>query len=136
MNSAKNAITLICINLLLLSCNNNSERQKSPNELREDLKIEEQINPTNYLTVTASISQNNGYKIRGNIKNTTAIAKFKDAIIVINYLSETGTIIDTQDYVIYKFFEPNSETLFEYRIQPPAGFKNFNIEIKTATAVN
>ena len=136
MTFLRKTIPVVCISLLFASCNNVRERQKSSNELRDELKTQEQINPSSFLTVSASISQNAGYSISGSIKNTSAIAKFKDAVILINYLSETSTIIDTKEYVIYKYFEPNSETTFLYNIEPPSGFKNFNIEVKTATAVN
>ena len=151
MRILKKIITLTAIVIVLISCNTQTQTQtpKTADQLKEELKVQEQINPTAYLSVTASLKENitrepdlfhhtetDGYILFGSIKNSSTVTKFKDVVIIVTYLSETQTAIDTKEYVMYKYFEPNSERPYEYKVYPSAGYKNFSVEVKTATAVN
>ncbi len=135
--------------IFFISCETKSEQPKTAEELKEELKLQEQINPTMYLTASASLGENitqkpnlfhhtktDGYILKGKIKNSSTVAKFKDVVVTISYLSETGSAIETKEYIMYKFFNPSSETDYEYKVYPPAGFKNFSVVVNSATAID
>jgi hypothetical protein len=70
------------------------------------------------------------------VTNSASIAKFKDIVITVSYLSDTDTEMEAKEYIMYKFFEPSSVTDFEYKVYPPSGFKNFHVEVFKATPAN
>jgi hypothetical protein len=77
-----------------------------------------------------------GSTIRGTIKNTATIAKFKDVVLTVTFYSQTQTVIETKDYVIYEFYKPNTTNNFELKVYPPEAMKEFNVEVKNATAAD
>jgi hypothetical protein len=139
----------IVLYILICACNTNAPKPKTAEELRQELKSEEQANPLRYLSISGNLRENvtqesgflrsrktDGYILSGSIKNSASIAKFKDAVVIVSYLSETQTAMETKEYIMYKYFNPNSEMPYEYKVYPPEGFKSFSIEIKTATPSN
>jgi len=149
MKNFRKIISLLLFVALLSSCNTNAPKPKSAEELKQELKIQEQVNPLKYLSISGRLQENvtqqsgflrsrktDGYILSGSIKNLSTIAKFKDAVVVVTYLSETQTAMDTKEYIMYKYFNPTSETPYEYKVYPPEGFKSFSIEIRTATPSN
>ncbi len=141
------------------ACNSNSRssspsldsvaKPKTVEDLKQELKEKEQSDPAAYLTIRANLKENitqkpdlfhhtktDGYFLAGLVKNSASIAKFKDAVYTLTYLSDTDSEIESKEITIYKFFNPNSTTEFEEKVYPPSGFKNFKIQIKTATPVN
>ena len=79
-------------------------------------------------------TKTDGWLLEGTLYCNSTIAKFKDAVILVKFYSETQTEIGSSEYPIYKFFNPNSQTAFECKIYPPEGFKEFNAVLKTAKA--
>jgi ribosomal protein L9 len=153
-------ILLLTITAFSFSCNNSSskrnqsfdnnstqETRKSAAELRRELKQKEQSDPNSYLSITtAKMNENitqkpdlfhhtkkDGWVLFGSITCKSTIARFKDVVIAVKYFSETNTEMNSQEYVIYKYFEPNSVTPFEYKIYPPDGFKTFTVILNRAT---
>jgi len=144
----------IAISLLLwTSCNSggsssNTDRPKSPEELKAELKMQEQFAPTDYLRTEGSTMKHNevrkaglfrdaeydGWLVEGTIKNSATITRFKDVIVTIKLFSQTETVIEEKDYAIYEFFEPNSSKPFSIKITPPKVTDKFNVSVKTATA--
>jgi ribosomal protein S10 len=59
------------------------------------------------------------------------LARFKDAVLTITFLPETGTKLKSVDFVVYKFIEPNSKTDFEIRTKMPNATKKYRVQIKT-----
>jgi len=148
MKHLNQTIILLTIIAILNSCVNNSNKEKTTKELKQELKIREVIEFKNYLSVTASLKENitqkpdlfhhtktDGYIISGAVKNSSMLAKFKDVVIDVTYYSETQTVIDSQRYIMYKYFNPTTETPFAYKVYPPAGFSSFQIEISNAVPV-
>jgi hypothetical protein len=115
----------ILVPFILFSCSGRSHvRQKSPEELRFELKLSEQANPTKYLTVKYSMD----FKIlagqdviNGTIFNSASIAKFKDVVLTVTNITATDTELKSDDFAVYKFVEPNTKTDFEIRTTSPAG---------------
>lgn len=124
---------------------------KTPEELRLELKILEQANPSEYLTAEATINDSmvktreegwfndaefrkNGSVIRGRIKNAASLAKYKDIIVTVSYYSATNTVIKSEDHIFYEFYEPNSSKPFVLHVHAPTAMKKFGLQVKYATA--
>ncbi|MBL0316466.1 MAG: hypothetical protein IPP69_12065 [Flavobacteriales bacterium] len=118
-----------------------------------ELVSSEKMTPLIYLSVESKMRQDkklvrqaglfrdaeyapDGATIFGTIKNSATIAKFKDVVLSVTYFSQTKTKIETREYVIYEFYNPNSTNTFELKVNPPQAMKNFNVEIRAATPVD
>jgi hypothetical protein len=157
MNKINLLITVVILGTII-SCNSSSnsspfEREKTPEELRIELKAQEQNNPTQYVTVDSKMKDSivqtreegffhsaeygkDGSVIKGIIKNAASVAKFKDVVLTVSFYSATDTEIKSEDYVFYEFYEPNSSKPFSLHVHPPEAMKSFGTRIKTATPVN
>ena len=146
--------------LLLSSCNSGSSSEaaatampKTPEELKMELLQQEQAEPLTYLTVDASMREDevktrdaglfheaeyspDGNTIHGTITNTATIAKFKDVVLEVTFYSQTETPIETKEFTIYEFYAPNTVNNFELKVYPPEEMAKFGIDIKKATPVN
>ena len=139
------------------SCRNgplaNARKVKSTEELFADLEIQEKKSPLIYLTIDADINENrieiangrhpegiayvnDGSTISGAIKNTALMAEFKDIVINVIYYSQSGEEIETKDFTINEFFSPKSTNKFHLKVYPPDGMAKFEIEVKSAKAVD
>lgn len=151
---------IMFIFLTLQSCNSSgnssgfsSEREKTPEELRAELKTQEKNNPTQYVTVDGKMKDSiiqtrkegwfhsaeyakDGSVIKGTIKNTASVAKFKDVVLTVSYYSATNTEIKSEDHIFYEFYEPNSSKPFSLYIHAPEAMKSFGLSVKNATPVN
>jgi hypothetical protein len=157
----KKTITMFFIaTLALTSCNNSSstsssDRPKTPEELKAELKQQEEIAPLTYLedknvklkpqekkTRDAGLFRDAEYApdgaiIEGEFINKATIAKFKDITVKVSFYSQTKTLIDEKNYVIYEFYEPNSKKPFKLKIDElPQAYKEFGFEITGATPSN
>jgi hypothetical protein len=130
-----------------------SERQKTPEELRRELKLAESFEPRIYLEnsdVTirplqkqvqkaglfkSAKYENDGALIEGNIINKASLAKYKDIVVTVHYYSRTETIIKEEQYVLYEYIEPNSTIPFTVKVNPPAAYANFGFIITDASPV-
>lgn len=135
-----NVKLFILISFVLISCNGNTPlHQKTAEELRQELKVKEQTNPSVYLSaeykldVTFWTSQD---VITGFINNTASIARFKDVVLTITFLTGTDTELKSENYVIYKFCEPNSKTPFEIKTKSPSATKKIGVTVKEAIPVD
>lgn len=135
--------------IIILSCEfgSGSSQQKTPEELKLELKTQEQSYPVQYLTLDSVYMNQNkikdagiftsakydGYKITGIVKNSATIAKFKDLKITVQIYSKTKTVIDEQTYVFYEYYEPNTEKNFFIKLNPPNAMKSFHAYVTGAT---
>lgn len=145
----KNSIIAVIV-LILLSCGP-ATIKKTPEELRAELLIQEESTPTSYVTVGDSTSiipnkikdaglfseaQYDGWLVSGVIKNTATIARFKDVVLTVTLYSQTQTIIDRQNFIIYEYFEPNSIKPFSLKINAPQATNTYHVTVNSATAAN
>ncbi len=158
-------IVLIC-SVLLSSCNSDNHAKevaafeaaiasipKTPEQLRMELKKQEQEDPPKYLVAHGTMSENkvqskaetlfknaefktDGYYIEGTIKNSASVARFKDIVINVEFVSKTGTVIESKDFPFYEFYEPNSTLPFNIHAYPPVDTKNFRLKVKKATPID
>lgn len=144
-------LKLLLTLFMLQSCNQVGSPPKSPEELRMELKSLEQSNPIQFLTVDAKMRDSmvktreegwfnkaeygkNGNTIKGFIKNSASIAKFKDVVLTVSYYSATKTVIKSEDHIFYEFYEPNSLVPFSIHVYPPKEMKSFGLNVKNASA--
>jgi hypothetical protein len=154
----KNLILVMLTIVFLAACNSKkefheTETPKTPEELKAELKMDEESNPIKYLEIDGkmhdsilktreeSFFHNAEFKkigtlINGTIKNKASVAKFKDAVMKVSYYSATNTEISSETHTMYQFYEPNSEKKFSVMIKKPEETKGFGIEIIKATATN
>lgn len=148
----KKCLLLLAVILQLFSCNTVTERPKTPEELRLELMSQEQNQPTYYLEVDSKMREDqvlvkkaglfrdaeyspDGNTIFGTIANKATVAKFKDIVLEVTYFSQTDTPIETQEYTIYEYFEPQHSKEFQIKVYPPEAMKKFGLEVKSATPV-
>lgn len=134
--------------------NEQQEIEKSPEELRAELKAKEEQAPTDYLSsnnVTLTLQrvkvrngglfreaeyEPDGALIEGEFVNTATLAKFKDIQVKIGYYSVTKSLIKTNSYTVYVFSEPNSSESFSFKVpEVPSAYDTYTFDIVGATAV-
>lgn len=142
----KLSILLFSTLLAFVSCKENNV-QKSPEELKLELSLSEGNYPDQYITLDSVKMNKNeirkgnlfrsakydGYKITGLVKNSATIAKYKDLIINVEIFSKTKSIISTQDFTFYEFYEPNTTKPFNLIVNPPEQMNGYNVYVKNAT---
>ena len=137
------AVIIVAVMIFNDSPNSYSNYPKTEAELRAELKMKEQNNPLNYLTdeevyLTKDVKmfkQNYKGTITGFIVNNATMAKYKDVEIEVIYYSQTETVIRTDNYVIYNYYEPNSKKKFSLNISYPKAYHSFGLRITGATPV-
>lgn len=127
-----------------------SEVEKSPDELKLELEMNEQSNPTQYLSIDSEKMKRNlvrekgflrnaqydGWIIEGFIRNSATIARYKDVVLTIQFHSQTGTVIEERDHPIYEYFEPGAFKHFKVKLYPPDATEKFSVSVKSAVAAN
>ena len=118
-------------------------RPKSEAELRMELLSKENSAPLLYLNLNQVKFEKkllafitNEATITGVVKNSASLSKYKDLRVRVNYYSTTNTIFKSQDYMIYKYFPPQSSTPITLEVNFPDGFSKYGIEILGATPTN
>lgn len=145
----------LILSVFLMSCSSSTSHDipKTPEQLKAELLLRENDEPSAYLAVEATMKEDkvktreeglfhdaeyskDGNTIHGTIKNTATLAKFKDIVLTVTFYSQTNTAIESKDFTIYEFYAPNTITPFELKVYPPEAMAKFGIEIKTATATD
>lgn len=118
-----------------------------------ELKLQEQSSPADFLSASATLSPNrveireagvfrdaeygtDGYNLEGTVTNSATLARFKDVVLTVTFLSGTETVLEEQDYVLYEFVEPNATAAFSLHVYPPDATEKFNVSVKGATAAD
>jgi hypothetical protein len=132
-----------------------TEEPKTPEELRAELRSQEELSPLEYITqegVNLDPQQiqtrrpglfhdaeyaPDGAIVSGSFRNTATLARFKDVQIKLKFYSVTNTMIDEKTYTIYEYIEPHSSTSFSFKIADyPDAMSSFRSEIVGATPVS
>jgi hypothetical protein len=143
----KRIITILLFaSITLASCNDSSsssstyqEIPRSPEQLKMDLKQQEQNAPTDYLNADGTYKENfwgDMLKIQCTITNKATLAKFKDAVVRVTYYSKTETVLAENDYTIYEIFQPNSSKTVELKIDNYKDVNSVGWHIVSAMAVD
>lgn len=112
-----------------------SSRQKSADDLREELYIKEKKNPKDYLSVTFDLNYrvlSGKDEIRGTIYNYATMATFKDVELTVTYSTNTNTELSRETFIVYDYVYPGSSTSFNIKTYSPEGTKKIGVSIKSA----
>lgn len=141
-------IILILIYVVILTticCKEN--KSKTPAELRMELQIQENDNPLQYLKLENVTMQRNKikeaglfssakydvYLITGQVKNSAKMAEYKDLKLTVELYSKTKTVIESESFIIYEYYAPNSINDFSLKIDVPEAMKSFGTFVIDAT---
>lgn len=115
----------------------NELKEKSPEELKQELKSREQSNPVEYLDISFNLRMNllGEDVIEGYIFNNATMATFKDVQLHIRYYSKTKTLINSEKQVLYEYLAPRSKKEFKIKTYSPKGTKTIGIDVIDGTAV-
>jgi hypothetical protein len=142
---------LVCLILVTTtSCNQKESQKKTPEELKSELRQQEQTDPLSYLSISkATLTpqrkevrkktlfkkakyENDGATINGVIENKATLAKFKDVKLKVTYYSITNSIISEKYFIFYEYYSPNSKEVFNIKDYPPQSYNRFNVEVVEA----
>ncbi len=136
-------IALAPIIFSISSCDKPTNQKPSiAEDMNYESLVQERDSPLLFMDVEAKINNQNQETVKptnflyGTISNTAMNTKFKDVVLLVKYYSSTNDLIETAEFVIYKFFEPNTRTKFELNVHPPDAMKTFDVEVKNARATN
>lgn len=139
----RSVITLVAIVFLLSSCDKPvNQKPLVAEEMNYESLVQEKDSPLLFMDVEAKMRSESEETnkatnfLYGTISNTAMNTKFKDVVLLVKYYSSTNDLIETAEFVVYKFFEPNTRTKFELNVHPPDGMQTFDIEVKNARATN
>ena len=123
----------------LSSSSGTVEKQKSPEELKQELKQQEQANPTKYLSASGTYNKNffgDKFKVKCTFTNTATVATFKDAVVKVTYYAKTNTVLRTNQYTVYELFPPNGSKTVQMTIDNYQNVSSIGWDVIQATAVN
>lgn len=112
-------------------------KEKSTEELRQELYLKEKNNPREFLSLDYSLTYkvlSGEDKITGNIYNNATMATFKDVVVTVSYTTSTGTSLGSNNYIIYDYVYPSSSTTFTIKTYSPEGTKQIGVNVKSAKA--
>lgn len=129
--------------LFLFGCDKSINQKPNINEgMNYESLVQEKDSPLLFMDVEAKIrieaeaTSKSAFFLYGTISNTAMNTKFKDVVLLVKYYSEKNDLIETAEFVVYKFFEPNTRTKFELNVRPPDTMQTFDIEVKNAKATS
>ena len=134
-------ILALCLFFSFLNCKQadaSYEAPKTAEELKMELKMQEQNAPNEYLKANGNYNENfwgNKLKVNCVIKNNATLATFKDAVLKISYYSKTKTEIANKEMTLYEMFPPNSSKTIELKIDNYDDVNSIGWEIVNATPV-
>jgi hypothetical protein len=122
----KNYISIIISFFILFSCNSNSSnssdttetpKEKTADELRQELKQKEQQEPSKYLKTQAGMRRNliDETVVEGTISNSSTSATFKDPVLEIVFLSKTNTQLSVQRKQVFELLSPGNSVKFKIK---------------------
>jgi hypothetical protein len=87
-------------------------REKTPEELRQELFDKERQNPLKYLTATCQLNskvylfKETEYKLTVTIYNSSTMATFKDVVFEVQFLTKTDALLGSKSDTLYDIISP------------------------------
>jgi len=114
-------------------------RQKTAEELKQELGQKESENPANYLAVRYNSTLRKDLLgqivIEGRIDNTATIAGFKDPIIEVDFQAASGTSLKTQQFTRYEILGPGYGVTYKFKAFAPDQTQKINVSLISATPI-
>lgn len=114
-------------------------REKTPEELRQELEIMEKENPLKYLKASLTRRKNllGENVFEGTISNNASTATFKDITVNVVYLSKTRSVIGYHDFIVYETIGPKQTVeIKKAKFFPPSDTDEYKVDIVSAIAVD
>jgi hypothetical protein len=91
-------------------------------------------NPTQFLVVTAKDRKNliGQTVVKGVLKSTATITKYKDIEVELSFFSKTNTLLEKDIETIYEVVAPNAELHFKTKYYAPKGTANIQLKVLSA----
>ncbi len=115
-------------------------REKTPEELRQELLEKETSSPLDYVTVSYKLDINvhllreSEDIINGTISNSATMATFKDVELQVTFSTKTDAELAKKIYTVYEFIGPNGSKGFQIKVVSPTGTKKIGVKILSALA--
>jgi hypothetical protein len=112
-------------------------RAKTSEEIKAELLISEQQNPTKYITGTYKNWPNlwGERVIELKFTNSATLAGFKDVVVKITFLSKTGTDLGSKDFTWFEYFNPGQTQIHRIRTFSPGGTRDVSVAIASAALI-
>jgi len=117
----------------------NSLSKNDVDNIKQELLNTEIKSPLTYLSVHYNLDvkirliKESEDIIKGTIYNSATMATFKDAVIQVDFSTETGTVIETKYYTLYKYFMPGKSKNFQINVISPSGTRKIGVYIVSAS---
>jgi hypothetical protein len=94
-------------------------RQKTEEEIREELFTKESKNPKKYLTAEYSyrLSLLGNTLIEGRLFNSASFAGFKNVRITVYFYSKTDALLGKETFTVMEFVPATESASFKYKIE-------------------
>ena len=113
-------------------------REKTPEELRQELLLKEQQNPTSYLMHQGTWRGNfiGQTVLEGTISNSATLANFKDVVLSVTWLTKTETELQTEHYTVYEYLGAGKSINYKLKANSPKATGGVRIRIASAIPAN
>lgn len=120
------------------------QRTKSYRDLLTEVSQREQMNLLDLIEANYNINQvDEGglFKtkfvryVRGTITNNAIATSIKDVKLQVRYISSTGTVISTQEVVLYEVISPRTSIEIREKISPPDKTDTYIVAIVDVSAL-
>lgn len=139
-------LALLLLNLAVPSCSNVKHDPSYPTydppspippsqeELREQLILQEQQNPIQYLECDGTWRKNLLVEavLEGTISNKATLATFKDVVVKVTWLSKTDSKIDDREFTLYEFVGPGERKGYKIKTYAPTAADGHALDIISA----
>lgn len=114
-----------------------TQREKTPGELKQELAQKENENPQIYIDAEGTYRENliGETVLEGKIKNTATVAVFKDIVLEAEFLAPSGTSLGTKNFTRYEKLGPGFEVTFKFKTVAPKETKSVRITVVDATPI-
>ena len=98
----------------------------------------EKNNPIEFLqlNVDSKVNLIGVVVIDGSIMNKATMATYKDAVVHVDYLSKTNSVLGSDEQTVMEFFKPNTSVEVKLKFPGYKGTKSAMVKLKSATALS
>jgi hypothetical protein len=131
-------IILVVSGCLFTACNNSQKYDIKNNDQYEKGKSSvediEKKNPGRFLTVSGSDKKNllGQTVVKGSIFNNAKIVHYKDIELKLSFYSQTGTLLEEDQQVIYETVSPGGSASFKTKYFAPKGTDSVAMKVMSA----
>lgn len=115
---------------------NSSDNEET---IKEDLITIEKRNPKRYLSVESRARKNliDQNVIIGTITNSATLAKYKDVVLKVIYLSQTGSELGTERFTVYEYVPSGGSIDFKVKLpETSRSVQQYQLEVISAKSAN